>query len=75
MDKFALPQRNIVVILIGLLLMILGFILLAGGGSASPEEFSYEMFSTRRLTGAPLVIHAGIVGEIVGVVKVFRKRK
>ena len=55
--------------------MILGFILLAGGGSASPEEFSYEMFSTRRLTVAPLVILAGIVVEIVGVVKVFRKRK
>ena len=33
MDKFAIPKRNIVYILAGLALIILGYILLSGGGA------------------------------------------
>jgi len=67
MDKFAIPKKNILLILAGLAVMILGYILMTGGGSQNPEEFSYEIFSTRRLTVAPILILIGFVIEIYGI--------
>jgi len=61
MDKFALPKKNIALILIGLGILILGYVLLSGGGSDNPDVFNYEMFNFRRLVLAPVVIVAGFV--------------
>lgn len=69
MDKFALPKKNIVLILIGLGVIVLGYILLAGGGSDDPNVFNYEMFSFRRLVIAPIVIIAGFAFEIYAIMK------
>ena len=59
----------------GLLVMIAGFILLAGGGSKDPQVFNYAMFDFRRLVAAPLVIIAGIVVEVVSIMSVFKKKE
>ncbi len=67
MDKFSIPEKNVFIILAGLAIMILGYILMTGGGSGNPEEFSYEIFSTRRLTVAPLLILIGFITEIFGI--------
>lgn len=69
MDKFALPKKNIVLILIGLGVIVLGYILLAGGGSDDPNVFNYQMFSFRRLVIAPIVIIAGFAFEIYAIMK------
>ena len=69
MDKFALPKKNIVLILIGLGVIVLGYVLLAGGGSDDPNVFNYEMFSFRRLVIAPIVIIAGFAFEIYAIMK------
>lgn len=69
MDKFALPKKNIVLILIGLGVIVLGYILLAGGGSDDPNVFNDEMFSFRRLVIAPIVIIAGFAFEIYAIMK------
>lgn len=69
MDKFALPKKNFVLILIGLGIMILGYILLSGGGSDDPNVFNYDMFSFRRLVLAPVVILAGFGFEIYAIMK------
>ena len=61
MDKFALPKKNIVLILIGLGILILGYAILSGGGSDNPDVFNYEMFNFRRVVIAPIVILAGFV--------------
>lgn len=44
----------------GVLLIILGFVLMAGGGSSNPEVFNGEaLFSWRRVVLAPIVVLAG----------------
>ena len=67
MDHFSIPKKNILIILAGFGTMILGYILMTGGGSLNPEEFSYEIFSTGRLTVAPLFILAGFIIEVFGI--------
>lgn len=68
-NKFALPKKNILLILVGLFLMVLGYVLLAGGGANDPDSFSYEMFNFRRLVIAPLFILSGMVFEIYAIMK------
>ena len=77
MDKFASPKRNIIYILAGLALIILGYILLSGGGAENQQVFNYDLFSVRRMYVAPLLIIAGFVIEIVAILRIkpFRKEK
>jgi hypothetical protein len=54
----------------GLLVMALGFILMSGGKSADPKAFSdSEVYSTTRITIAPILIIAGLVIEIFAIMK------
>lgn len=64
---FALDKKNILYIIAGFLVMVLGYILMTGGGSDNPDEFNYEMFNFRRTVLAPLMIVAGMVLEIVAI--------
>jgi len=73
--SFALPLKNVYMLLMGLAVIALGFILLAGGGSDDPQIFREEaMFSFRRMVIAPVLICGGFVFEIIAIMKV-RKRK
>lgn len=67
--KFAVPKRNIIWILTGFAVMVLGFILLAGGGSDDPAQFSEAIFNFRRLVLAPIVIILGIIVIIVAILR------
>ena len=71
MDNFAISRKGIKLMLAGLIVMVSGYILMLGGGSDNPEVFNYSMFDFRRLVAAPVVIIAGIVIEIVSILKVF----
>ena len=62
--RMAMTREGLWLLLAGVVVMVLGFVLLAGGGSKDPEQFNYAMFDTRRLVIAPLVIVAGIVVEV-----------
>ncbi|MBR4975377.1 MAG: DUF3098 domain-containing protein [Bacteroidales bacterium] len=70
MDKFAIPKRNIVYILAGLALIILGYILLSGGGAENQQVFNYDLFNFRRMYVAPLLIIAGFVIEIFAILRI-----
>ena len=74
MDKFALPKKNFLLILIGLVIMVLGYVLLSGGGSDDPNVFNYDMFSFRRLVVAPVVILAGFGFEMYAIMKKPKKQ-
>ena len=69
MAQFSLPSKNVKLIGIGLLVMIVGFVLMIGGGSSDPNVFNPAMFSFRRITLAPIVIIAGIVVILVGIMR------
>lgn len=54
--------------LIGAAVMILGFLLMAGGRSEDPNVFNVdEVYGARRITIAPILILAGLVIEIVAI--------
>jgi len=48
---------------------VVGFILMAGGGSEDPNVFNEEIFSTRRITIAPIVVLIGFVIEIFAIMR------
>ena len=55
---------------IGLIIMAIGFFLMAGGKSADPKVFNdNEIYSFRRITLAPILIVAGLVVEIFAILK------
>jgi hypothetical protein len=56
---FAFAANNYRLLLIGIGILILGYALMVGGGSDDPEVFSEEIFSTRRITIAPIVVLIG----------------
>ncbi|MBQ6957717.1 MAG: DUF3098 domain-containing protein [Bacteroidales bacterium] len=69
MANFSMPSKNVKIIGIGLLVMVLGFVLMLGGGSSDPNVFNPAMFNFRRLVIAPIVIVLGIAAIIYGIMK------
>lgn len=64
-----IPRKGIVLLAIGFGVMVLGFVLMMGGGSDDPNRFSYAMFDFQRTVLSPLVILAGVVTVIVGIMR------
>ena len=61
---------NLTWMLIGLIIMAIGFFIMAGGKSADPNKFNdNEIYSFRRITLAPFLIMAGFVIEIFAIMK------
>lgn len=56
-------------LLMGLLVMVAGFVLMMGGGVKDPNVFNWSMFDFRRLVAAPLVIICGVVIMIAAIMK------
>ncbi len=73
--KMAITPKGLKYLLVGLIVMISGYILMMGGGSDDPEVFNYAMFDFRRMVAAPIVIILGIVIEIVAVMGAFKSKK
>lgn len=66
-------KTNFTWMLIGVVVMALGFILMAGGKSADPNVFDKsKVYSATRITIAPIIILAGLVIEIIAI---FRQPK
>ena len=66
-------KENFKWMLIGVGVLILGFLLMAGGGSEDPNVFNAdEVYSTRRITIAPIIILIGLAIEIYAI---FRQPK
>ena len=66
-----LTMRNYVLLVVGVVLIVLGFVLMSGGTVATPEEFSYDIFSWRRITLAPILVVTGFAFEIYAILKRF----
>ena len=73
--KMAVSPKGLKFIIIGVLVMIAGYILMMGGGVKDPQVFNYDMFDFRRLVAAPLVIIAGIVIVIIAIMGVIKDRR
>ena len=73
--KMPITLRGLKLLLVGLIVMVSGYILMTGGGSDNPEVFNYAMFDFRRMVAAPLVIILGIVIEVVAIMGMFRNKE
>ncbi|MBO4468862.1 MAG: DUF3098 domain-containing protein [Bacteroidales bacterium] len=69
MDKMPMSRKSIKLLLAGLIVMVAGYVLLAGGGVKDPDVFNYAMFDFRRLVAAPVVMVAGIVVIVVAIIR------
>jgi len=63
-------KENYLWMLAGLVVMAIGFILMSGGKSPDPKIFNdSEVYSTRRITIAPMFIIGGLLIEIFAIMK------
>ena len=63
-------KENYMMMLGGLIVLAIGFFLMAGGKSDDPNVFNDdEVYSTTRITIAPILIIAGFVIEIFAIMK------
>lgn len=70
--KMAITPKGLKLLLIGVIVMIAGYVLMMGGTSDDPNVFNYEMFNFQRMVAAPVVIICGIIIEIVAIMKTFK---
>lgn len=68
-EAFAFTRENFRWVIIGLGLIVIGFLLMIGGGSSDPDVFSEGIFSFQRMTLAPLLVLAGYGIEIYAIMK------
>ena len=64
--------KNYVIMLAGVVVIVLGFVLMSGGGDHTATEFDESIFSFRRITLAPIVVIAGFVVVGVAIMKRFK---
>jgi len=63
-------KENYMLMLAGLLVLGLGFFLMAGGKSSDPKVFDpKEVYSTTRITVAPILIVLGFIIEVIAIMK------
>jgi len=65
--KSTFAKKNYYVLVAGIVLIILGYVLMIGGGSEDPNVFNKEVFSFQRITLAPMVCLVGFVTIIVAI--------
>lgn len=74
-EKMPITKKGLMYLLVGLLVMVAGYILMIGGGSKDPAVFNYAMSDFRRLVAAPIVIICGIIIEIVSIMKIYKDKE
>jgi cadmium resistance protein CadD (predicted permease) len=63
-------KQNYLLMLVGAVIIGIGMFVMSGGKSADPNVFDYnEVYSTTRITVAPILIVLGLVIEVVAIFK------
>jgi hypothetical protein len=63
-------KENLLLMLAGVAVIAIGMLLMVGGRSSNPAEFNYnEVYSTIRITIAPILIIIGLGIEIYAIFK------
>ena len=73
--EFIFSKANYKLMLIGFVVIALGFILMVGGGSDDPNVFSPEIFNFRRIRLAPALVLIGFGIEIAAILRSFNNPK
>ena len=73
--EFIFSKKNYRLMLIGLGIIVLGFILMIGGGSKDPDVFNPDIFNFRRIRLAPALVLIGFGIEISAILRSFKNPK
>jgi hypothetical protein len=69
-NDMAFTATNYKLFVIGLAIVVAGFLLMSGGGSGDPNAFNAdEIFSARRITVAPIVTLIGYLFVAFAILK------
>ena len=74
-SNMPITPKGLRYLLVGLVVMVAGYILMMGGGSDDPQVFNWAMFDFRRMVAAPVVIILGIVIEVVAIMGMFKNKE
>ena len=67
-SNFAFDRTNYILLAVGAILVIAGFLLMSGSGSTE-SAYDPDIFSVRRIKVAPMVCLAGFVSMIYAVAR------
>ncbi len=70
--EFLFGKNNYKILVIGLVVIALGFILMSGGANEDPNVFNEEVYSFRRIRLAPTVV---LIGFGITIYSVLKKNK
>ncbi|MEC7616801.1 MAG: DUF3098 domain-containing protein [Bacteroidota bacterium] len=73
--EFIFSKKNYRLMIMGLGVIVLGFILMIGGGSKDPDVFNPDIFNFRRIRLAPALVLIGFGIEIAAILLSFKNTK
>ena len=73
--RMPFDKMNYALMGVGVLVIVVGFMLMAGGGNHTATEFDWSIYSTRRITLAPIVVILGFVIEVLAIMVRFRPKQ
>lgn len=70
MDKrnFAFDRMNFILVAVGMVVVIIGFLLMSGGGTED-GSFNPEIFSPMRIKVAPVICFIGFVSIVYAIIR------
>ncbi len=72
---FAFGKDNFILIAVSVVIIIIGFILMSGGGSDDGVSFNPAIFSTQRIVIAPIVCMIGFGLMVFAILKNSKENK
>ena len=73
--EFLFGKRNYVIMIVGIAIILIGFVLMIGGGSDDPSVFNEEMYNFRRIRLAPTVVLIGLAVQVYAIMANPEKNK
>ena len=68
-QEFLFSKENYKILIIGLVVIALGFILMSGGSNEDPKVFNEDVFNFRRIRLAPTMVLIGFGITIYSILK------
>jgi hypothetical protein len=64
---FLFTRENYIIMIVGMVFIVVGFLLMIGGGSKDKAVFNEAIFDTRRITVSPILLLIGYALQIVAI--------
>lgn len=74
-EDFAFGKMNFILVAVSVVIIVIGFVLMSGGGSEDGVSFNPSIFGARRIVVAPVVCMIGFVLMVVAILKNSKDKK